>query len=62
VRIRDYDDEDDARSVATIVPHELERVEEEGEEQIAKQEQQEQEQLLQGGAEDEGRTWSTSDA
>jgi hypothetical protein len=29
---RDYDDEDDARSIAMFVPHELERVEEEGEE------------------------------
>ena len=34
------DDDDDARSVRTIVPHELERVEEEDEDQIARQEQQ----------------------
>jgi hypothetical protein len=33
------DDDDDARSIRTIVPHELERVEEEDEDQIAKQEE-----------------------
>jgi hypothetical protein len=33
-------DDDDARSVCTIVPHELESIEEEDEEQIARQEQQ----------------------
>jgi TATA-binding protein-associated factor Taf7 len=32
-------DDDDARGVCTIVPHELESVEEEDEEQIARQEQ-----------------------
>jgi hypothetical protein len=51
---RDYDD-DDTRSVATIVPHELERVEEEDAEQMAKQEL-----LLE--EDEEGRPWSTSDA
>ena len=35
---RDYGGEDDVRNVATIVPHELERVEEEIKEQMAKQE------------------------
>ncbi|KAH8075992.1 hypothetical protein BXZ70DRAFT_963418 [Cristinia sonorae] len=34
-------DDDDARSIATIVPHELERVEEEDEEQIAAEEEEE---------------------
>lgn len=37
----EYDDDDDARSIATIVPHELERVEEEDEEQIAAAEEEE---------------------
>ena len=32
-------DDDDARSIRTIVPHELERVEEEDEDQIVRQEQ-----------------------
>ncbi|KAI0077601.1 hypothetical protein K474DRAFT_1661536 [Panus rudis PR-1116 ss-1] len=36
----EYDD-DDARSVATVVPHELERVEEEDEEQLAAEEEEE---------------------
>ena len=36
-------DDNDMRSICTIVLHELERVEEEDEEQMAKQEQQEQE-------------------
>jgi hypothetical protein len=36
-------DDDDARSIRTIVPHELERVEEEDEDQITKQEQQQDE-------------------
>ena len=34
-------DDDDARSVSTVVPHELERVEEEDEEQIAAEEEEE---------------------
>jgi hypothetical protein len=47
---RDYDGEDHVRSVATIVPHELERDDEEGKEQMAKQE------LLQEENEHERRT------
>ncbi|THH23256.1 hypothetical protein EUX98_g7920 [Antrodiella citrinella] len=35
------DDDDDARSVGTVVPHELERVDEEDEEQIAAEEEEE---------------------
>lgn len=42
-RKREYvpDDDDDARSVATVGPHELERVEEEDEEQMAAEEEEE---------------------
>ncbi|OSX63155.1 hypothetical protein POSPLADRAFT_1138902, partial [Postia placenta MAD-698-R-SB12] len=36
------DDDDDARSVSTIVPHELDRVDEEDEEQLAAEEEEEQ--------------------
>lgn len=36
-------DDDDARSISTIVPHELERVEEEDEEQLAAEEEEEEE-------------------
>jgi len=36
-------DDNDSRSIRTIVPHELKRVEEEDEEQMAKQEEEEQE-------------------
>ena len=37
----DYSDDDDARSIATVVPHELERVDEVDEEQIAAEEEEE---------------------
>ena len=36
-------DNDDSRNIRTIVPHDLERVEEENEEQIANQEEEEEE-------------------
>lgn len=36
-----HDDDDDARSIATVTPHELERVEEEDEEQLAAEQEEE---------------------
>ena len=49
LRAEDHDDseyggdDDDARSIATVTPHELERVEEEDEEQLAAEEEEEEE-------------------
>jgi hypothetical protein len=47
------------KAVRTVVPHELERVEEEDEDQIARQEQRREQQEEDQEEEGEGRAWET---